>query len=265
MRQVNIRRLLCAVLVLAATLLYAAPATAGRRPPVYARIKVSANAVVYLSFHREGMRMALSAWELDDAELIKADNEYYGLNTHVMEFPEVECPVPQKALPFKADRMKAAFIFYETLSEIKANLTLYVTGDDGAEWAYTWTSDKTGSKLPSKAPAIRVPDFKRLYIELDTVPKRVTVRVAMRVKGRTEELAGISRDGKPIKANIRIVDVRGREIVSTERPLSKSGFDLENKPRCILKIGRKGKFMCSASIDAGPFGTLKKKSIFEMK
>ena len=57
MRQANARRVPYILLTLTAVLLSAVQATVGEKPPVYARIKVSANAIVHMSFCREGMRM----------------------------------------------------------------------------------------------------------------------------------------------------------------------------------------------------------------
>lgn len=216
--------------IAAVTLCFAA-ASLAQETPAYLRISIDPETTVYVKLNANEISLAPDAQGLETAKPFKSLKSSH----RTAEFPEVDLPIPPKALPAGFSKVSASLLFYTPSSELESigqgaagfvfgQFLFYRPQQGGGLWRYSVKMNATAGNSPGAAAVVPLPALQRLTPEFTVKTEKKEVRIAFVIKDGKTELADIARDGKSVEAQLRVIGSNGKVIASAVGPLSKFGF-----------------------------------------
>jgi hypothetical protein len=197
----------------------------------YVRIRVSPKAVVYVQFSGGEMRMATTGAGLKTAKPVKAKHS----SSDYTQFPQVDLPVAADLLPTGFTKVTADLTYQRmtgggwpfgraSSSFVFGTLGLSRKDSAGALWTYAMTYTARPDKSLVEAPEIKVAQLSPLHLEVIAKVARKRLGAGVHVWSGKVEVDDILKNGKPVQAQMRVLDTGGKIVASSKGPLGKFGF-----------------------------------------
>jgi hypothetical protein len=200
-----------------------ADAQTSQRTPVFARIVVSEQSVVYIRIQGDELRAATSVEGLQIATPVKLRSEF-------------ALPVPADQLPAGVTAIKAKAQMAQvrvrtngngavaTKPYIYGQLTVCRTDDQKAVWQYVAGIGVLAGADAENAPSIKLPNLHNVKATVRAQPANGKLGVGLQVVAGGTMLVDVRKDDKPVQAKVIVTDASGAVIASKTGPLSAFGF-----------------------------------------
>lgn len=186
---------------------------------------------VYLLFKNSELRASLSSDKVAEAEPVKAKIE-----RGMITYNDVALPIPQEAIPenftgaritliIGEQRSGSVFGVKKTVSAAYGQISLVAKDAENVEWGYDFPVYMSlTSTLTERTPKAVADLSGGLSADLSLQPTGRTVGVGVRLRSGMTELAGITKNGKPVPVLFKMFDSEAKELSSKSGNLDDFGF-----------------------------------------
>jgi hypothetical protein len=198
--------------------------------PIYSKLILFQDVVIYAQAEGDAIRFATTPEGLKDAPPIKGifEKEY-------IHFKNVSIPIAPESIPegfagvggnfsFHPKRIKGADGRYQTVPCTHATVWLSKLDQQNVKWDYVFSAGKDMLPELDKAPENKADLSKGLTLDITAAYRTPSAAIGVKVKSGDLTLENVLRDGKPAPVTVTVTDSAGKQIESKEGRLIDFGF-----------------------------------------
>lgn len=224
----------------------------------YLRVRVNPQTIIYAKFQNAEMRLASTVQGLKSARPIKMIQSY----PDEIEFPEVDLPIPAKAIPAGFHRLRTCFVTYAPSGSYSSDSNMvagYTYGhfafvrkdSSGKQWNYLVKMRSKTSPSPNSAPTVTVPVPQNLKLVVQAQPKGRMVGVGVKLMAGKAQLLDILKGSAGSEVKVRIINSAGHVVGSRSATIENFGYTWD-EPRYSTMVKAPGQYTCEAIMNGGP-------------
>jgi hypothetical protein len=232
--------------------------------PIYSKLILFKDVVIYAQAEGDTMRFAPTPEALADATPIRGVYEQGGLL-----FQEITIPVSAEALPEEVSGVTANFLFrprsirdedggQRTVPWTFGKIWLIKTDEQGVKWSCVFRAGAgAGLNMVSnldEAPVVEVDVPQWMSLELAALYQDGKVLSGVKFRSGNVPAENILRDGKPTALEFTVLGPDGKQIESKTGTLRDFGFSGGRPLPYAVEVAEPGEYTVKAIMRGGPFG-----------